>query len=84
MSQTLNKEAIAEKLGLHDLFSEVGKGKTKEFVEDFFQMIADEVVAGNTVSIAGFGKFEPYKSTTTGKVTPKFRPFSKFKEALAN
>lgn len=83
MSQTINKEALAEELYLHDIFAELPKKQTKEFVEDFFEMISNHVIDGNTVSISGFGKFEPY-TKKDGGVTPKFRPFTKFKDSVAN
>ena len=47
----INKTALVEKLLLTNTFAGQTKKYTTEFVEDFFQMIADEVIAGNTVRI---------------------------------
>lgn len=82
MATTLNKQALVSNLQLHDLFADVPKTQILAFVEDFFGMISTEVIAGNTVSISGFGKFEPF-TRSNGVVTPKFRPFTAFKDALA-
>ena len=79
----ITKTDIVNELALQDVFANTPKYKVKEFVEDFFQSIVDKVAEGNSCAIAGFGKFEPYKSTTTGKITPKFRPGKAFKDAVA-
>lgn len=76
----MNKKALAERIYEFDNFT--GKGQAREFLEDFLQIIKDEVIAGNTVNLAGFGKFEPYVRGN-GEVTPKFRPFTAFKLAVA-
>jgi nucleoid DNA-binding protein len=75
-----NKDSIVAELQLHEAFVDAPKYKVKEFVEDFFQSIADKVAAGDTISVAGFGKFEPF-TRGNGTVTPKFRPAKAFKDA---
>lgn len=79
----MNKEALAEALQLQDLFADQSKKRTKEFVEDFFGIIATAVSEGNTVSIAGFGKFEPFERANR-TIVPKFRPFLAFKNSVAS
>lgn len=79
---TINKDALVEKLQLTDAFSSHTKKFTREFVDDFFKSIMDEVVAGNTVSITGFGKFELF-TRQNGSVKPKFTAFKDFKDAAA-
>lgn len=79
---TINKEALVDKLQLTDAFSSHTKKFTREFVNDFFALIAEEVVAGNTVSITGFGKFELF-TRQNGSVKPKFTAFKDFKDAAA-
>ena len=61
MANTINKQELATKLQLMDAFSASTKKATVEFIEDFFQLLADEMVAGNAISIPGFGKLAPYK-----------------------
>lgn len=78
----MNKEGIIEFLQTQNLFAEASKKSTKEFVEDFFGMIAETVANGDTVSIPGFGKFEPFE-LANGKTVPKFRPFKDFCDAVA-
>jgi len=77
---TFNKDALVERVYEFDNFDT--KVQSKRFVEDFFGIITTEVGAGNTVNIAGFGKFEPFK-LANGKVVPKFRPFEAFKLQVA-
>lgn len=81
MSQTINKDALVAKLQLTDAFANASKKATKEFVEDFFQLIVDEVVAGNKISIAGFGKFEALTRQNGDKYF-KFTAFSETKDAV--
>lgn len=78
----MNKSQIVEQLQLHEIFANVSKKQTQEFVEDFFTMIEDQIVEGNAVTIPGFGKFEGY-TRTNGVKTPKFRPYKAFKEKVA-
>jgi nucleoid DNA-binding protein len=82
MAKTMNKDALVEALLLHSAFEGKTKKATKEFVEDFFTMISDSVANGDTVSIASFGKFEPFV-LANGVTKPKFRPFKDFKDAVA-
>lgn len=79
---TINKDALVDKLQLTDAFSSHTKKFTREFIDDFFKAIADEVVAGNTVSITGFGKLELF-TRQNGTVKPKFTAFKEFKDAAA-
>jgi len=79
----INKDGIVDFLQTHEAFDEKSKKFTKEFVEDFAAFITDALASGDTVSIAGFGKFEPYTSTTSGAVSPKFRPFKDLKDAVS-
>lgn len=80
---TINKQALVNELMLQDIFANQSKTKVTEFVEDFFDLIANHVIAGNEVSIPGFGKFYKYTSTVDAtKVTPKFKAFKDFKEAM--
>ena len=81
MAQTINKAALVEKLLLTDAFSTHTKKYTTEFVEDFFKMVADEVIAGNTISIPGFGKIAPFVRQN-GVKKPKFTAFKEFADAV--
>lgn len=77
----INKTVLVEKLLLTNAFAGQTKKFTTEFVEDFFKMIADEVVAGNTVSIPGFGKIAPFVRQN-GTKKPKFTAFKDFADAV--
>ena len=81
MAQIINKDALVDKLQLLDIFADKSKKVTKEFIEDFFNLLATEVIEGNTVSIPGFGKLEPY-TKQDGSLKPKFTAFTAFKEAV--
>jgi nucleoid DNA-binding protein len=83
MSKTINKDGIVEFLQTHDAFADATKKSTKEFVEDFVAFIQETVAEGDSVSIAGFGKFEPFERSN-GATVPKFRAFKDFKDALAS
>lgn len=78
---TINKKELVSRLQLMDAFANATKTATTQFVEDFFNLIASEVVAGNDVSIPGFGKFEAYEKQD-GSLKPKFTAFTAFKEAV--
>lgn len=82
----LNKQLMVEQLMLQDIFANATKKAVTEFVEDFFDMIKTNVIAGNEVSIPGFGKFYKYAKTKEGKLTgaftPKFSAFTDFKDAI--
>ena len=81
MAQTINKDLLADKLQLMDAFANSTKKATKEFIEDFFTLIADEVIAGNTISIPGFGIIGPFEKQD-GSLKPKFTAFTAFKDAV--
>jgi nucleoid DNA-binding protein len=78
--ENLNKKALADRIAEYDNFST--KVQAQEFLDDIIGLIVDTIVDGKVVSIAGFGKFESY-TRTNGQVVPKFRAFTKFKEAVA-
>ncbi len=81
---TLTKAALAERVYEFDNFET--KVQAKNFVEDLLDIIKDEIIAGNEVSFAGFGKFEKFERTQDGKGTgtfkPKFAAFKDFKDAV--
>ena len=77
----INKPKLVEEILLHDAFAGATKSQVTAFVDDFFQFIADKVVAGNEVAIAGFGKFEKYERQN-GTFKPKFTPFKDFKDKV--
>lgn len=76
---TINKAKLAEKLLEFDMFDT--KKQATEFIEDFTGYIKDAVIAGDEISIPGFGKFEAFERQN-GDKSPKFRPFSAFKDAV--
>ena len=78
---TINKQGLAAELELHEVFENKSQKYVVEFIEDFFESIAVKVSENTEVSIAGFGKFEPF-TLASGVMTPKFRPFEAFKAKL--
>lgn len=74
----INKQQLAEDIMLHNVFESATKTQVLQFVEDFFTIIEDKVVAGDVVAIAGFGKFERYQKQD-GSYKPKFTPYTEFK-----
>ena len=77
---TMNKSALIERILEFDNFET--KKQATEFYEDFFDIIKDAVISGDKVTIPGFGKFEKFTSSTTGKHKPKFTAFADFKDAV--
>lgn len=85
---------VVEVLGEKDV--KVTKKAMAEYVDTVFDVIADAVAASDTVSIAGFGKFEVTergpregRNPATGESihieaskAPKFRASSTFKAAV--
>lgn len=76
-----NKESLVEDLLLYDIFANVTKTKTREFVDDLLNVIQERVAAGDEVTFAGFGKFEKF-TRQNGTVKPKFTAFKDFKDAV--
>lgn len=81
MANNINKQDLANKLKLFTIFEDATKKELVEFIEDFTQLIKDEVVAGNSISVPGFGKFENFERQN-GEKSPKFRPFEAFRDAV--
>jgi len=75
----LNKKALARTLQEAELVETLTAGE--HLVDVLTNTVVSEVVAGNEVSLAGFGKFIPY-TRTNGTVKPKFVPFKAFKDAM--
>ncbi len=80
MAQRLNKAELISRIAEFDNFDT--KKQAGEFLEDIIGLIQDTVIAGGEVSIAGFGKFEKFTSSTTGRKKPKFTAFKDFKDAV--
>ncbi|OPX92596.1 MAG: Bacterial DNA-binding protein [Pelotomaculum sp. PtaB.Bin104] len=60
------------------------KRDVRELLEIFSNIIAENVVAGNSVSFVSLGIFYPYVSQTTGKVRLKFRPSKRILAKVAD
>lgn len=85
---------VVEVLGEKDV--KVTKKAMTEYVDTVFDVVADTVAAGDTVSIAGFGKFEVKerdarmgRNPQTGESiqisaskSPRFKASSTFKAAV--
>lgn len=79
MANTLNKQAFAAKLVEAEMFST--KKAAVAHIEALADIIKDEVIEGNSISIPGFGKFENF-TRQDGTKSPKFRPFEAFRDAV--
>lgn len=76
----INRPALIEELSLHvDIPSKAAATRILDFI---VEQITTNVSAGNTVTISKFGKFEPF-TRTNGTVTPKFRAYGDFKQAVS-
>lgn len=89
----LTKAEMAEKI-----FEEVGlnKREAKEFVDAFFGVLGEGLVAGRQIKLSGFGNFDlrrksprPGRNPKTGEEVPisartvvTFRPGQKLKERV--
>lgn len=81
MSNRLNKQDLATKLvdqGVTDT-----KKAAVEMIDALVDTIQSSVVAGDTIAIPDFGKFERYERLN-GALKPKFTAFSSFKDAVAD
>lgn len=90
---SLTKAQLAELL-----FDQIGlnKRESKDMVDAFFELIVQELVAGNDVKLSGFGNFQlrtkasrPGRNPRTGQVIPigarrvvVFHASSKLKEQI--
>lgn len=94
MNKTDIVSKVVEVLGEKDV--KITKKAMSEYVDTIFDVIADSVAAGDTVSIAGFGKFEVKerdarmgRNPQTGESiqiaaskSPRFKASSTFKAAV--
>ncbi|WP_334134086.1 integration host factor subunit alpha [Tepidimonas sp.] len=90
---TLTKAELAERL--HERIG-FNKSESKDIVDAFFAVIAEQLIAGEEVRIAGFGQFQvrnksprPGRNPRTGELVPiaarrvvTFHASPKLKEAL--
>lgn len=81
MSTRLNKNDFAAILVAKELYPT--KAAALAAIEVIFPAIADIVIAGDSLAIPDFGKFEAY-TRLNGKVKPKFTPFGTFKDSVGN
>ena len=80
MAQKFSKDDLIARVLEFDNFET--KAQAKRFVEDFFQIIQDQVADGKEVHIPGFGKFEKF-TLASGVNKPKFRPFQAFAASVS-
>jgi nucleoid DNA-binding protein len=80
MSNRINKQDFAAVLVEKGLYET--KKAAIEGIEAFTDAIQEIVVAGDTLTIPGFGKFECFTRANESKA-PKFRPFDQFKSAVS-
>ena len=77
-----NIKDLTNDLMLHTAFDKTSKAQVEDVLRSLFTTIADRVIAGDSVHIPGFGKFECFQSSVTGRKKPKFSGAKAFKEAV--
>lgn len=77
-----NIKDLTNDIMLHTAFDKTSKAQVEDVLRSLFTTIADRVIAGDSVHIPGFGKFEKFESSTTGRKKPKFSGAKAFKEAV--
>lgn len=77
-----NIKDLTNDMMLHTAFEKASKSQVEDVLRTVFATIADRVTAGDSVHIPGFGKFEKFESSTTGRKKPKFSGAKAFKEAV--
>ena len=77
-----NIKDLTNDMMLHTAFEKASKSQVEDVLRTVFTTIADRVTAGDSVHIPGFGKFEKFESSTTGRKKPKFSGAKAFKEAV--
>lgn len=77
-----NIKDLTNDIMLHTAFDKTSKAQVEDVLRSLFATIADRVVAGDSVHIPGFGKFECFQSSVTGRKKPKFSGAKAFKEAV--
>lgn len=79
-----NIKDLTNDIMLHTAFEKASKSQVEDVLRTIFSTIEDRVVAGDSVHIPGFGKFEAYTSAVSNKTTPKFRAAKAFKATVLN
>lgn len=77
-----NIKDLTNDIMLHTAFDKTSKAQVEDVLRSLFTTIADRVIAGDSVHIPGFGKFECFQSSVTGRKKPKFSGAKAFKEAV--
>ena len=77
-----NIKDLTNDIMLHTAFEKASKSQVEDVLRTIFSTITDRVVAGDSVHIPGFGKFECFQSSVTGRKKPKFSGAKAFKEAV--
>ncbi len=77
-----NIKDLTNDIMLHTAFDKTSKAQVEDVLRSLFATIADRVTAGDSVHIPGFGKFECFQSSVTGRKKPKFSGAKAFKEAV--
>jgi|WetSurMetagenome_2_1015567.scaffolds.fasta_scaffold36125_6 DNA-binding protein HU-beta len=65
----MNKDQFAERL-IQEHGMNLRKGEAKKLVAEIFAALVDELMAGNAVSISGFGKFSVKQMKERNGVNP--------------
>lgn len=77
MTTRLNKQDLAAKLVEAEVVATKKQGV--ETIDALTDIIMDTIVAGDSIALAGFGKFSLY-TRMNGATKPKFTPFDQFKD----
>ena len=78
----INIPTLSSELALHEAFTNTSKAQVESVLRHLLTTIADHVVSGDEIALAGFGTFKPFTSSTSGKKKPKFTAAKAFKDAI--
>ena len=82
MANRISKIDLINEIALHNVLADTTKKDVTALVNYIFDTITEHIVAGDSVHVSGFGKFENF-TRQNGANAAKFRPAKALKDAVA-
>lgn len=82
MAQRISKVDFINEIALHDVFANTSKKGVTDVINHILDSLTNHIVAGDSVHLSGFGKFENFVRANGAK-SAKFRPAKALKDAVA-